>query len=157
MIWYLLSDVLSIIAISLSIVSLYFTWRRTKKEEPLLRHEVFSCKHKVDEDGKTTNLELVFRLHNTGNKGTRLLKIEVYATDFNGKEHRSSKDLSEYLDARHSTDKIRGFFYFLPPFQYHERMPCIFIVYHTNDEYLFKHESEESEGYLRGTHTGFFI
>ena len=117
------SDILSAIAIIISLASLsvsfYFGWYRIKKEQPLLEHEVFSCKHKVTEDGESTDLELRFILHNRGDRGTSLTKIEVYATDFKGEEHQSSYDLSnvEYLGATNSTKKITAHFRFSPHFQ----------------------------------------
>jgi len=101
----MLSDILSVVAIVISLVSLYFTWKRAKKEQPILRHEVLSCKHKVAEDNKTTDLELVLRLHNNGDRGTRLLKIDAYATGFNGVAHHRTDILSEYLKTHDSTVK----------------------------------------------------
>jgi len=151
----MLSDILSVIAIAISLTSLYFAWKRTKKEQPLFKHEIISCKHKVAEDEKTTNLELVFRLHNRGDRGTKMLKIEAYATDFNGNKHYAFDNLSEYLKAHDSIKKKRAFFCFLPPFRYQRKMSCIFIIYHTNGKYPFEHESEESEDYLRRFHVGF--
>lgn len=150
----MLSDILSAIAIIMSLasllVSIYFGWYRIRKERPLLKHEVFSCKHKVSRDGKSTELELEFKVHNGGDRGTQLNRIEVYATDFKGEGHQSSYDLSkvEYLDATDSTKKIRAFFSFSPSFQYRIRMPCRFTIYHTTREYSFDCESKESEHHL---------
>jgi hypothetical protein len=148
-------EIISSIALAISVISLYFTWRKTRKEQPIISHEVFSCKHRVADNNKYTNLEIVYRLHNRGDRGTRLNSIEVVAVDFNGEEHASTNELSVELDENSSTDKIRNFFYFAPPFPYLPKMHCKFIISHTHEKYSFKHDSEESEEELVGTHVGF--
>jgi len=141
---------ISLASVLVAVISLYFSWRRTRKERPLIEHEVIGCKHKVSKDGESTDLMLSFRLHNRGDRGTKLLSIEAYATDFKEEEHCSSFDLSmvEYLDAHNSTEKIRAFFCFSPHFQYREKMPSRFKIYHTTGEYSFECKSEESEDHI---------
>ena len=142
--------VISLVSLLLTLASFIFTWKRTKKEHPLLKHEVLSCKHKVTENGKATDLEILFKLHNRGDRGTQLNRIEAWATDFKGLEHFTSRDLSkiDYLDAQDSTKEIRTSFTFSPHFQYRTKMRCRFRIHHTTGEYPFEHESEESEDYL---------
>jgi len=144
------SKIAILISLASVLISVYFGWYRIKKERPILKHEVVSCKHKVTQDGGSTDLELVFKLHNRGDRGTQLNRIEAYATDFSGEEHQSSYDLSrvEYLKEASSTKEIKASFCFSPYFEYKEKMPCRFIVYHTTGEYSFEHESEESDDYL---------
>lgn len=148
-------ETISSIALAISVISLYFTWRKTRKERPIINHEVFSCKHKVAENSKSTNLEIVYRLHNRGDRGTRLNSIEAIAVDMNGKEHRSTNERTLELDDNSSTDKMRDFFYFTPIFPYLPKMHCRFIISHTHAKYSFKHDSEESKETLEGIHVGF--
>jgi hypothetical protein len=147
--WWLMLEyintVVSTIAIIIASVSLYLTWRKVKSERPLIRHEVNSCMHKVSKDGKTTNLELLFRLHNEGDRGTGLTKVVAYVADCRSQLHSSSEEMSTRLKAHDSTDRITIFFDFVPPFQYGTRMRCLFIVYHTHGIYSFESESQEAK------------
>ena len=145
---------ISIIAIAIALISLYFSWVRMRKERPILSHEIFSCLHKVAENGKSTNLELVFRLHNRGDRGTKLTKIEVSVHDLTGAEHHSYEEWSMQLDAHTSTEKVRSFFYFAPSFQYGPKMTCNFKIYHTDKAYSFECESQEAGQYLQSVHVG---
>lgn len=149
-----INTAISIIAIVIASISLYFSWVRMRKERPILSYEISSCLHKVAENGKSTNLELVFRLHNRGDRGTKLTKIEVSARDVMGTEHHCSKELSQQLEAHFSTDQIRTFFDFMPTFQYGQKMQCSFTVYHTERKYPFYYESVEAEYYLHDSHVG---
>jgi len=144
------SRIAIIISLTSLLISIYFGWYRIRKERPLLKHEVSKCRHKVTRGGETTDLELLFKLHNRGDRGTQLNRIEVYATDYFGEEHQSSDDLMgvDYLEAASSTKKIKASFRFSPHFQYKEKMPCRFIVYHTTGEYSFECEYEESKRHL---------
>jgi hypothetical protein len=140
-----INTVVSTIAIIIASVSLGITWKKMKTERPLIRHEVLNCMHKVSKDGKITNLELVFRLHNEGDRGTGLAKIEAYVVDIMGNQHLSSEEMSKHLKAHDTTNKITSFFDFVPTFQYGTKMKCKFVIYHTHDEYLFEFESQEAE------------
>jgi len=141
------SRIAILISLTSLLISIYFGWYKIRKERPLLKHEVFSCKHKVTRGGESTDLELLFKLHNRGDRGTQLNRIEAYATDFSGEEHQSSHDLSkvEHLRETSSTKKIKASFRFSPHFQYKTEMPCRFTIHHTTGEYSFTCESKESE------------
>jgi hypothetical protein len=93
-------------------------------------------------------MEMEFRLHNRGDRGTRLTKIEAIATDAAGKEHSSSQELSVQLNVCDSTKKITCLLSFVPHFQYTIKMPCRFNIVHTHGQYPFTYESQESERYL---------
>lgn len=122
-----------------------------RKERPLIEHEIIGCKHKVSENGESTDLMLLFRLDNRGDRGTKLLSIEASAIDFKEEEHYSSYDLSkfDYLGAHDSTEKIRALFFFFPHFQYRQEMPCRFRILHTTGEHSFECKSEESAEYIK--------
>lgn len=144
----MISDVFSIVALFISLSSLYFTWRNWKKEKPIISHEFFSCQHHVSRDGKSTELSIELRFHNRGDRGTRLNQIEALATGSLGKEHRAQRDLSVDLEANKSTDKLSSFFSFIPPFQYNMEMPCTFILHHTHAKHNFTCLSKEAKDYL---------
>lgn len=123
--WLTLALVLGVIGTITGVCSLILHFLKYRRERPNLLVNILDCRHKVDEDGKSTNLYIQYILRNKGDRGTKLNKIEAFATDFKGEKHYASKKLSKSLIAGDSLS-LHHYFYFRPHFQYKKKMECIF-------------------------------
>lgn len=143
--WLTPALVLGAIGTTTGVLALILHFLKFRRERPNLKVDVLNCWHRVDEDGKSTILYIEYILHNTGDRGTQLNKIEAFATDFNGEKHNASENVKvarNRLDAHHSL-KLRHFFRFVPHFQYKKKMECTFKLHHTHEVFEFQCESKE--------------
>ena len=145
--WLTPALVLGAIGTTTGVLALILHFLKFRRERPHLKIDVLNCEHKVDEDGNSTMLHIKYTLHNIGDRGTQLNKIEAFATDFNGEKHHASENIKvsrSRLDAHHSLTLFH-YFRFTPHFQYKEKMECNFKLHHTHGVFEFQCESEESE------------
>ena len=145
----IIGTITGIVGTITGVYSIYLTRKRMQRESPDLYVEVLDCRHKVSSDSKSINLYVAYVVHNKGDRGTRLNRLEALATDFYGKNHCFSKNLDSYLNA-HDNIRLFHYLYFSPPFQYAVSMKCIFNLHHTHGVSSFQCESKESEKPMEG-------
>lgn len=139
-----------LLAIIGAIGTVFGIWKYITREKPKLNVEVLSCKHRVRSDYKATNVKLEFRVHNSGDKGTTLTKLDVSFLDWNKIPHAMTKNLKVDVDANKTTEKLEVLFTFSPTFQYAESFPCTFTLHHTHGRSPFKSNSQQSSEDLSG-------
>ena len=130
-----------------TIVSTILYLMKYRKEKPILKVTVESCKHKVAKSGNKTDLKCEFIVSNIGDRGTTLNKLELSLYDWNGNLHSQTQDLNIDVEGGSSKPLVL-LFEFRPPFQYGENIGCKFVLHHTYDKYRFSTNSEESTKYL---------
>lgn len=140
--WLTPALVLGVIGTTTGVLALILHFLRFRRERPDLKVDVIDCRHRASAQ-VSTNLNIKYTVHNKGDRGTQLYRIEASATDFKGKKHHVSKELSQHINASDSLTLSDSLF-FKPHFQYREIMNCSFKLHHTHGKFQFKCESKES-------------
>lgn len=142
--WFTIELVLGIIGTLTGIMALILHFIRLQREKPRLKVMVNRCKHYTPSSmkDKVSKLRVEFQIHNIGDRGTQLSKLEL-SFEMGSKIWSGSNALDLVIEA-HRSSVIDQIFFFDFPFT-EQVLQCTFSLYHTHDKYSFKIKSIMSQ------------